>query len=100
MAVIVEQISLDRLVTGRWYVGRGRNGNVGLWDGEFFLVIGEKLGEYVIKREPYYSLTEEWGCFQPFLEVDEGRMVEPFGKVGWDAHYGRKMEFRQARDSG
>ena len=98
MAALVEQISLARLVTGRWYVGRGRNGNVGLWDGEHFLVIGWKLGEYRIKREPYY--TAESGCFQPFLEVDEGRMIEPFGTVAWDAHYGRKMEFRQARDSG
>lgn len=98
MAAIVEQISLDRLTKGRWYVGRGRNGNVGLWDGEFFLVIGEKFGEYRIKREPYYA--EESGCFQPFLEVDEGRMVEPFGKVSWDAHYGRKMEFGQERDGG
>ena len=98
MAAIVEQIPLDRLAKGRWYVGRGRNGNVGLWDGDSFLVIGEKFGEYVIKREPYY--TAESGCFQPFLEVDEGRMIEPFGKVGWDAHYRSKMAFRQARDSG
>jgi len=98
MVTLVEQIPLDRFVTGRWYVGRGRNGNVGLWDGEHFLVIGWKLEEYRIKREPYY--TAESGCFQPFLEVDEGRMIEPFGKVGWDAHYGSKMAFRQARDSG
>ena len=98
MAALVEQISVDRLVTGRWYGGRGRNGNVGFWDGEVFLVIGYKLGEYRIKREPSY--TAESGCFQPFLEVDEGRMIEPFGEVGWDAHYGSKMEFRQAKDSG
>ncbi|WP_298236630.1 hypothetical protein [uncultured Azohydromonas sp.] len=90
--VQVVQIAQDLLVAGKWYVGRGRNGNVGLWDGECFLVIGEKLGEHVIKREPYYM--ENQGCFQPFLQIDEGCMSEPFGKAGWDAHYGRTMEFQ------
>lgn len=90
--VQVKPIAQDRLVAGKWYVGRGRNGNVGLWDGECFLVIGEKLNEYAIKREPYYA--EEQGCFQPFLQIDEGCMTEPFGKAGWNAHYGRRMEFQ------
>jgi len=84
------QIPITDLVKGRWYVGRGRNGNVGFWDGDCFLVIGMKF-EYVIKNEPYY--TEETGCFQPFAMVDEGVMVEPFGKSGWDLHYGRRVEF-------
>ena len=86
-----KQIPQDRLIKGKHYVGRGRNGNIGLWNGESFLVIGQKFSEYVIKMEPYY--TEESGCFQPFLEIDEGKMVEPNGKTGWDAHYGKKMEF-------
>jgi len=85
------QIPITELVTGRWYVGRGRNGNVGLWDGSRFLVIGIKFDEHVIKREPYYG--DEEGCFQPFAVVDEGVMVEPFGRVGWDKHYGRRLEF-------
>ena len=80
-----------RLVRGRWYVGRGRNGNVGLWDGQDFLVIGERFGRYVIKEEPYFVAAS--GCFQPFREIDEGRMVQPFGRVGWDAHYGHRMKF-------
>jgi hypothetical protein len=84
------QIPITDLVKGRWYVGRGRNGNVGFWDGERFLVIGMKF-EYVIKYEPYYE--EETGCFQPFAMVDEGVMVEPFGKTDWDLHYGRRLEF-------
>jgi hypothetical protein len=88
---MAEQIPLAHLVKGRWYVGRGRNGNVGYWDGDRFLVIAEKCDEYVIKQEPYY--TETGGCFQPFALMDEGEMVEPFGRVGWDAHYGRRMEF-------
>ncbi len=89
---MAEQIPADKLVKGKWYVGRGRNGNVGYWDGARLLVIAEKFDEYVIKREPYY--TEEQGCFQPFAMVDEGEMIEPFGRVGWDAHYGRRIEFR------
>lgn len=79
------QIPLSDLQVGRTYVGRGRNGNIGLWDGEDFLVIGltgvpvswhprKWRNEYVLKREPYF--TEESGCFQPFLLVDEGKATE------------------------
>jgi len=88
---MAEQIPITQLVKGKWYVGRGRNGNVGLWNGNRFLVICEKFDDYVIKQEPYYA--EEEGCFQPFSTIDEGVMIEPFGKVGWDKHYGRRMEF-------
>jgi hypothetical protein len=88
---MAEQIPREHLIEGKWYVGRGRNGNVGFWNGQHFLVIAEKFDEYVIKHEPYY--TEDDGCFQPFALVDEGVMIEPFGTVGWDKHYGRRMEF-------
>lgn len=84
-------IPLEQLSQGAWYVGRGRNGNVGLWDGEMFLVIGKKFGRPVIKYESPYSDDE--GTFQAFLRIDEGTMIEPFGDVGWDAHYGRLMRF-------
>jgi len=80
------QIPLSELQIGRWYVGRGRNSNVGLWDGENFLVVGkggimvsraptvwEKI--WKLKREPYFTKTE--GCFQPFKLVDEGIVTEP-----------------------
>lgn len=91
-----EQIPATQLVQGKWYVGRGRNGNVGLWDGTCFLVIAEKFDDFTIKHEPYY--TDDWGCFQPFATVDEGVMAEPFGRVGWDQHYGRRVEFRGQSD--
>ena len=74
----VEQIEESKLVAGNWYVGRGRNGNVGRWNGNSFEVITDclvyngsfktkqktKLG---IKFEPYF--TAEEGCFQPFSEI-------------------------------
>ena len=85
------QIPLNCLAKGRWYVGRGRNSNVGLWDGKFFLVIGWKIDSWRIKQEPYY--TDESGCFQPFIMLDEGHALETMGKIGWDAHYARRMEF-------
>ena len=91
MELFAEVIPLEDLKVDTWYVGRGRNGNVGLWSGRFFLVIGEKFEQSVIKQEPYY--TDESGCFQPFLVINEGRMIEPFGSVGWEAHYGRKIVF-------
>src|SRR5439155_13728490 len=88
------QIPIEDLVIGKWYVGRGRNGNVGLWEGNRFLVIAQKFDEWTIKFEPYF--TDETGCFQPFAMIDEGVMVEPFGQVLiWDKHYGRRMEFGQ-----
>ncbi len=75
----VQQIPMEQLETGRWYVGRGRNGSVGLWNGECFLVIGpegiresaeppKRETRWVIKQEPYF--TESSGCFQPFAAVN------------------------------
>ncbi len=87
----INQIPRDQLMVGRTYVGRGRNGNVGLWDGDVFLVLGEKFGQPVVKQEPYFE--EEEGCFQPFMMVDEGRVIEPIGRIGWDAHYAKTMTF-------
>ncbi len=88
---MAEQIARERLVVGRHYVGRGRNGNVGLWDGESFLVVGQKGQFRVVKLEGYYGLED--GCFQPFREIDEGRVAESLGSVGWEAHYARVLEF-------
>jgi len=87
----------DQLVPDRWYVGRGRTSNVARWDGENFLTVGYE-GEYpAVKTEPYYE--EGSGCFQPFLLVDEGQMIEPFGKSGWDAHYGKTLELNVPKTS-
>lgn len=73
MSVVLSQIPCEALVEGRYYVGRGRNGNVGLWNGEYFLVISRKprFGVLNIKQEQYF--TEHGGCFQPFREIDEGK---------------------------
>jgi hypothetical protein len=91
MPIILSPIEGYDLEKNRWYVGRGRNGNVGLWDGESFLVIGSKFGHNLIKYESLY--TNESGTFQPFMRIDEGIMIESFGKIGWDAHYGRLISF-------
>jgi hypothetical protein len=87
------QLPLDCLIDGHYYVGRGRNGNVGLWDGErkVFLVIGNKFNEWRIKREPYY--TDERGCFQPFLLVDDGPVREVLRNGAWNAHYAGEMDY-------
>lgn len=97
----VQQVPLEQLEIGRWYVGRGRNANVGLWDGEHFLVICE-IGipvswsprvwenEWGIKREPYF--TEDCGCFQPFAVIDEGEVIEPYG--GSESGYGYAKTLR------
>lgn len=75
---ICRQIPVSELKLNSWYVGRGRNGNVGRWDGECFDVIADCLvynGSFRtpqktkpgLKFEPYFTADE--GCFQPFLHI-------------------------------
>jgi len=86
---ILEQIFKKNLIKGRWYLGRGRNGNVAYWDGRDFLTISYKFGMETIKQEGYYG--KDYGCFQPFLLIDEGKIIEPYGKSAWDKHYGKRL---------
>jgi hypothetical protein len=88
MTMRFKQIPKKKLIKGRWYIGRGRNSNLGFWDGEFFITIGVKWGSWTNYNEPYYE--EKTGCFQPYLLVDEGKII-PLGKEGWDAHYGIEL---------
>lgn len=83
-----KQIPKDKLIKGRWYVGRGRNSNIGFWNGEYFITLGIKYNSWNVKIEPQYK--SKGGCFQPFLLIDEGKII-PFGKVGWKKHYGKEL---------
>lgn len=74
MSQIKTKIPREELLLDRWYVGRGRNANVGRWDGKCFLTIGEKCGRMVVRKETYYAT--EAGAFQPFLLIDEGVVIE------------------------
>jgi len=85
----LKQIPKKKLIKDRWYLGRGRNSNVGYWDGNYFLTLAHKFDQPVIKIEEYYTKTS--GCFQPFSMIKEGKMIEPFGKTGWDKHYGKTL---------
>ena len=99
------QISKDALIVGRWYAGRGRNANIGMWNGEDFLVlaeVGQKVGpgprEWVkswgVKREPYFQA--DGGCFQPFKMVDMGTVSVPQGQGG----YALEMSFDGSPENG
>ena len=99
------QISKDALIVGRWYAGRGRNANIGMWNGEDFLVlaeVGQKVGpgprEWVkswgVKREPYFQA--DGGCFQPFEMVDMGTVSVPQGEGG----YALEMSFDGSPENG
>lgn len=83
-----KMIPKNKLVKGRWYVGRGRNSNLGYWTGKFFVTICSMGDYWDAKYEDYY--TKNGGCFQPFVLVDEGEIL-PFGKSGWDIHYGPEL---------
>ena len=103
--VTCTQISKDALIVGRWYAGRGRNANIGMWNGEDFLVlaeVGQKVGpgprEWVkswgVKREPYFQA--DGGCFQPFKMVDMGTVSVPQGEGG----YALEMSFDGSPENG
>jgi hypothetical protein len=98
-----EQIPLNDLEDGRWYVGRGRNGNVGMWNGKYFLVIGKHYSpvswtprkwvcQPTVMHETYF--TEQDGCFQPFLLIDEGVV-----KARFDTHYAKALTFGPSSDN-
>ena len=114
-------LSRSQLEKGSWYIGRGRNVNVGLWDGETFLVIAQlgrltgKSGkekwrtETGIKYEPYFDDSQGvhhqdedgndvhcLGTFQPFLKISEGLVTEDFGTDNSDTSYGygKLVEFQ------
>lgn len=81
----LKQIPREELVHGRFYLGRGRNGNVGRWDekSNSFLVPSWKFDLTVVKHEGYYD--PENGCFQPFLLIEEGEMGDT---EGYSSRYG------------
>lgn len=99
MKEVVTQIPLENLEINAWYLGRGRNSNIGKWDGQYFIVIADctrwegsvkNESTYAsVKYEPYFTLEE--GCFQPFLKIDEGRIVEPISCD--ELNYAKKMQF-------
>ena len=64
----LEQISKEDLIKGRWYSGEGRNNDVAYWNGEYFLTIGFKFNEFVVKYEGYYGKTS--GCFKPLKLIE------------------------------
>jgi hypothetical protein len=103
----VQQIPMEQLETGRWYVGRGRNGSVGLWNGECFLVIGQEgvkvsavpskwENRWVIKQEP--NFTESSGCFQPFVAINEGVVAESLDRADSLYGYARNLCFVSLRE--
>lgn len=85
----LKQIPQRKLIKGRYYLGRGRNSNIGYWNGDYFLTMGFKFNQPSIKFEPYYS--KKAGCFQPFKLLDEGRIAKPVGRNGWEKHYGKAL---------
>ena len=96
---VCTQIPREELVVGAWYIGKGRNSDLGMWDGAHFLVIGQtgiRTGPrawaktWAVKREPYFGPAE--GCFQPFKQIAMGQVVEPFGD---ELHYATTMCFPQ-----
>ena len=93
----LSQIPEDQLIVGRWYVGRGRNGNVAKWiqigPRKTFMTIGETFKHPNLKDEGYHHEDpKEGGCFQPFALIEEGTVAEPWGTdPGWDQHYAKRL---------
>lgn len=89
MPTIANQIPIEQLLTYRYYLGRGRNGNVGRWDGSVFLVVGSSHNEWVVKREFYF--TREEGSFQPFVLLDEGEVLGRYQEGKYAEPYGEQL---------
>lgn len=86
----MQPIGREHLRPWTWYVGRGRNGNVGLWNGEDFLVI-TALNQPGVKVEPYYVV--EGGCFQPFRAIEEGMALDTIVEDGGATRYATSLIF-------
>jgi len=116
--LVTTQIPIELLEVGEWYIGRGRNGNIGRWDGDDFLVIGEKgvqtglsgkgkwRNEFCMKSEAYFmwdhpeaDVLEQplynLGTFQPFLKISDGVVLSNRGENDLDSRsgYGLKLGF-------
>jgi len=61
-------LKLTELVLGGVYVGRGRNFNLGVWNGKGFLGARYKFG-YRVDTEYHYDTDPHFGTFEPFLKV-------------------------------
>ncbi len=93
---IFGQIPKKELITDKWYLGRGRNSNIGYWDGELFIVLARTFDMWKIKKEGYYELGEDGtGCFQPFVLIDEGETINPFSTHPILANYnGERLKLK------
>lgn len=71
----LQVIPLAELEAGCYYLGKGRCSNIGLWNGEVFVVLAEVLvyegsikcpkTRLGIKYEPYY-IEGKGGSFEPY----------------------------------
>ncbi len=75
------------LQKNKWYYGDGEHSSIAYWNGQDFLTIIPEIGKNWtfarLEKEPY---------FIPYSVISEGEMIEPFGKIAWDAHYGKKLK--------
>jgi len=73
---ILTRIPKAKLKKDSWYLSRGRNSNIGYWNGKYFLTMGFTFENPRIKSEPYYETRS--GCFQPFKIIQEGEIALPY----------------------
>lgn len=90
--MVYQQIPIEDLEDGAYYIGRGRRGNVGLWSArrKCFLLIGGSFGQLVVKHEGYFSRSPKSGSFQPFKKIETGTITNRFPDERGD--YGPSLE--------
>lgn len=61
-----EPIPKEEMYPFAYYIGKGRNADVALWEPmlDTFITVGPKLGHYTTYMEPY-------GCFRPYKMIVE-----------------------------
>lgn len=63
-------IPKEKLEVLGWYSGKGRNANIGFWDGSNFYTIGRFYEKVKMYQEGHYS---NGGTFKPFKKLRGGK---------------------------
>ena len=63
-------IPIDQLIVGKIYKGRGRNFDIGEWDGTGFWGLRNKMGQIFRDKELHWDADDRFGTFQPYEEVE------------------------------
>lgn len=69
MASTYKYINKEDLINGEYYICDGRNFDVGLWNGEYFLYIRHKFGGQLLDKEYHWDDGAPHGTVKPIQRI-------------------------------